>query len=156
MLENFLYSVEREYPVNIHALWNAWVEAEVLQAWYSPTNLNVLAGTAASDARVGGEWAAVVEVREHNATACFYGEYTEVEHLKRLVHTMQFTMDLEEFNKRIPGPLANVAIDFEDRGDSSWVRFSQFGVLPADDIPRAQAGMESYFDNLGIYLNQVR
>jgi hypothetical protein len=34
-----------------------------------------------------------------------------------------------------------------------WVRFSQFGELPEGDAEQAQAGMESYFDSLGIFLN---
>jgi hypothetical protein len=46
-----------------------------------------------------------------------------------------------------------IVIDFEDRGVSSWARFSQFGELPEGDAEQAQAGMESYFDSLGIFLN---
>jgi hypothetical protein len=46
-----------------------------------------------------------------------------------------------------------IVIDFDNRGDSSWVRFSQFGELPEGDAEQAQAGMESYFDSLGIFLN---
>ena len=46
-----------------------------------------------------------------------------------------------------------IVIDFDDRGSSSWARFSQFGELPDGDAEQAQAGMESYFDSLGIFLN---
>jgi hypothetical protein len=49
-----------------------------------------------------------------------------------------------------------IEIDFEARGDSSWVRFTQFGELPADQAEGAKAGMESYFDNLGLYLGLAR
>jgi hypothetical protein len=46
-----------------------------------------------------------------------------------------------------------IVIDLEDRGASSWARFSQFGELPEGDAEQAQAGMESYFDSLGIFFN---
>jgi len=34
----------------------------------------------------------------------------------------------------------------------TWVKFSQFGDLPAEEAPRAQAGIENYFDSLGNFL----
>jgi hypothetical protein len=46
-----------------------------------------------------------------------------------------------------------IVIDFDNRGDSSWVRFSQFGEMPDGQAEQAQAGMESYFDSLGNFLN---
>jgi hypothetical protein len=46
-----------------------------------------------------------------------------------------------------------IVIDFDDRGSSSWARFSQFGEMPEGQAEQAQAGMESYFDSLGNFLN---
>ena len=45
-----------------------------------------------------------------------------------------------------------VRVEFESRDFRSWVKFSQFGELPAGQAVQAQAGMESYFDSLQAYL----
>jgi uncharacterized protein YndB with AHSA1/START domain len=92
-VNNLLYSVEREYPVAVETLWNAWVEADALEDWYHPTDLAVLPGS--------------------------------------------------------------VAVDFEPRGDGAWVRFSQYGEMPAEQVPQTKAGMESYFDSLDEFLSRT-
>lgn len=152
MTKSFLYSVEREYNRPIEQLWNAWVDPAALQVWYSPTDLSVVPGSVENVAEVGGIWAAAVDVPEHNFVAHFYGKYTDVVPMQRLAHTMSFTPDAEAFASRVPAPEHDVVIEFEARGDKSWVKFSQFGELPEGEPARAQAGMESYFDNLGKFL----
>lgn len=152
-MTNFLYSVEREYPVAIETLWNAWECEEALRTWYCPTELSVEPGTVENDVRVGGIWTVGVSVPAYNFVAYFFGKYSEVEPLKKMVHSMHYTQSLDEFKARdFDSPSHRIKIDFEDRGGSSWVRFSQFGEMPEGEAPRAQAGMESYFDNLGKYL----
>jgi uncharacterized protein (TIGR02611 family) len=148
----FLYSVEREYETSIENLWNAWVDPKALEAWYSGTEHQVLPGSVKNVAAVGGIWAVGVDVKMNNFVAYFYGVYTDVVTHKRLVHTMCYTENAEDFKNRIDAPHHEVLVEFESRGDKSWVKFSQFGELPEGHAPRAQAGMESYFDNLGIYL----
>ena len=49
-------------------------------------------------------------------------------------------------------PYHEVVLNFGDRGKSSWVKFSQFGEMPAEQIELTKAGMESYFDSLAIFL----
>ena len=44
-----LYSVEREYPVAVSTLWDAWMNADALASWYSPTDLKVVAGSVTSE-----------------------------------------------------------------------------------------------------------
>ena len=152
-MSNFLYSVEREYGVPIDALWNAWADPEALAVWYCPTDLNVLPGSVVNEPVVGGLWTVGVEVKEHNFVAYFYGQYTAVEQNKKLVHTMHYVENADAFAERdMTTPAHEVVVEFEDRGGAAWVKFSQFGELPEGHAPRAQAGMESYFDNLGKYL----
>lgn len=154
-MSEFLYSVEREYPVAVEALWQAWVDAGRLEQWYSPVDLRVLPGSVVSDAVVGGWWTVGVDVAAHGFVAYFYGTYTEVAPMLRLVHTMSYTQSPEEFAARdLSAPHHDIVIDFEDRGTGSWVRFAQYGELPEGEAVRAQAGMESYFDNLGQFLSR--
>lgn len=148
----FLYSVEREYNTSIENLWNAWVDPAALQVWYCPTDLSVLPGAVENVAEVGGIWTAAVDVPAYSFVAYFYGVYTDVKHHQLLAHTMCYTQDAADFAARVEAPHHDVVIEFEARGDKSWVKFSQFGQLPDGEAPRAQAGMESYLDNLGKFL----
>ncbi len=152
---NKLYSVEREYPVAVSALWSAWMDAQALQVWYSPTDLKVVPGTVVSEPIVGGWWTVAVDVSAHGFNAYFWGIYSEIEVNKKIVHSLSYSQDAAEFAAReITGQAHIIQIDFEDRGASSWVSFTQFGDLPAEPAEGAKAGMESYFDNLGNYLSK--
>jgi uncharacterized protein YndB with AHSA1/START domain len=150
---NKLYSVEREYPVAISKLWSAWMDADALENWYSPTDLSVVPGTVVSEPIVGGWWTVAVDVSAHGFNAYFWGTYSEIEVNKKIVHSLSYSQDATEFAARaITADAHIIQIDFEDRGSSSWVSFTQFGDLPAEQAEGAKAGMESYFDNLGMYL----
>lgn len=152
-MSKLLYFVEREYPVSIQKLWQAWVEPAALQAWYSPTNLKVVPGSVTSEAKVGGIWTVAVDVSEYGFNAYFFGRYTEVEPMRKLTHTLHYTQSETEFRRRDETTeFHTIEIDFAERGDLAWVRFSQFGEMPADEALQAKAGMESYFDNLQEYL----
>lgn len=151
-----LYAVERSYPVPLERLWFAWAEASELQQWYSPTNLKVVPGSVISDCRVGGLWTVAVDASEYGFIAYFFGHYSEVKEQQRLVHTLNYTQSEDEFLARKVDPGAHaVEIDFKARAEGSWVRFSQHGDLVEfgqEQALEAKAGMESYFDNLGLHL----
>lgn len=148
-----LYSVEREYPVAIDRLWQAWVDADALERWYCPTDLSVVPGSVVSEPVVGGWWTVAVDASAYGHIAYFYGRYTEVVPNVRLVHNLAYTQSADEFAARDESaPFHVIHVDFEDRGASSWVRFSQYGELPPDQVPLAKAGMTSYFDNLAAFL----
>jgi uncharacterized protein YndB with AHSA1/START domain len=153
MEEEFLYSVEREYPYPIEKLWAAWTHAAELEQWYSPTDLSVVPGSVVSDAVVGGWWTVAVDVTLYGFNAYFYGRYTVVDPLVQLEHRLAYTQSAEEFAARDESmPSHRIVIDFEERGHLTWVRFSQFGELPEGQVEQTQQGMESYFDSLGEYL----
>jgi uncharacterized protein YndB with AHSA1/START domain len=150
-----LYFVEREYSVDLAKLWSAWVEADQLQQWYSPQVLEVVPESATSEAVVGGTWAIAIDVSVNGFNAYFWGKYTEVKFQEKLVHTMFYSQDELEFNLRGDDqPHHVIEIDFEARGDKSWVRFSQFGQMEAEQAEASKDGMESYFDNLSSFLER--
>lgn len=150
---NFLYSVEREFDANMERVWRAWVDAASLEAWYHPTDLSNVPGSVVSDPEVGGLWTVAVDVPAHNFVAYFYGRYTEITLGEKLVHTMFYVESRDEFDARDEArPFHEVVVEFDDRGDQTWVKFSQFGELPEGHAVQAQAGMESYFDSLGNFL----
>jgi uncharacterized protein YndB with AHSA1/START domain len=107
-----------------------------------------------SDAVEGGVWTVAVDVPEMGFVAYFYGQYTVVVENARIEHTMAYTQSGEEFAARDESaPHHRVRVEFESRDFRSWVKFSQFGEMPAGEAVQAQAGMESYFDSLGAYLS---
>ena len=150
-----LYSVEREYSVPLSTLWKAWVEAEQLQQWYSPEVLVTVPNTATSEAVVGGEWAIGVDVSINGFNAYFWGKYTQVKFQEKLVHTMFYSQDELEFNLRGEDqPHHVIEIDFESRGENSWVSFTQFGSMDPEQAEATKEGMQSYFNNLESYLSK--
>jgi uncharacterized protein YndB with AHSA1/START domain len=152
-MSDFLYSVEREYDIPIEILWGAWTDADALQQWYHPTDLVNVPGSVVSEPVPGGWWTCAVDVPEHGFVSYFYGRYTAVVENARLEHSMHYTQSAEEFAARDEAsPAHRVVVEFETRGFRSWVKFSQFGVLPEGQAVRAQAGMESYFDSLEAFL----
>jgi uncharacterized protein YndB with AHSA1/START domain len=154
MKHDFLYSVERGYAHPMARVWQAWTDAAELEAWYHPTVLANVPGSSTSDAVVGGWWTIAVDVPEHNMVSCFWGQYTAVEPNTRLEHTMFYSQDMAEFDARdLAGEFAKVVVEFEQRGEDVWVKFSQYGELPPEHIPMAKAGMESYFESLENFLS---
>jgi uncharacterized protein YndB with AHSA1/START domain len=152
-MSEFLYAVEREYPVPIETLWQAWTDSKALQSWYHPTDLSCPPNSVENKAEVGGIWSVAVDVPEHHFVAYFFGRYTEVTLHKIMRHTMSYTQSKSEWESRdMSAPHHDVVLDFEDRSGKSWVKFSQYGEMPVDQIELTKAGMESYFDSLEIYL----
>ncbi|MEN9752107.1 MAG: hypothetical protein RLZZ600_1154 [Actinomycetota bacterium] len=152
-MSELLYSVEREVAHPISDLWTAWTDAAALEDWYHPTVLACVPGLTVSEPRVGGLWTVAVDVPMNCFVAYFYGEYLLVEPNSRIEHTLHYTQSLEEFQARdMSTPSHLVVLEFDDRGDCSWVKFSQFGELPEGQAEQAQAGMESYLDSLEGYL----
>lgn len=150
-----LYFVEREYSVPLSTLWNAWVEADQLQKWYSPEVLDTVPNSATSDAVVGGDWAIAIDVSVNGFNAYFWGKYTEVKFQEKLVHTMNYSQDELEFNLRGEDQAQHVIeIDFAARGENSWVRFTQFGSMDPEQVEATRDGMESYFNSLQNYLGK--
>lgn len=150
-----LYFVEREYSVPLSTLWNAWVEADQLQKWYSPEVLDTVPNSATSDAVVGGDWAIAIDVSVNGFNAYFWGKYTEVKFQEKLVHTMNYSKDELEFNLRGEDQAQHVIeIDFAARGENSWVRFTQFGSMDPEQVEATRDGMESYFNSLQNYLGK--
>lgn len=153
MAQPFLYSVEREYPVSIDRLWKAWTDAADLENWYFPTDLGSTTGATVSNLSIGGLWTCGVEVPAQNMTAYFFGKYTRIVLNELIEHTLHYTTSAEEFvEKDFSSESHLIRIEFEDRGSSSWSKFSQFGELPEGQAEMAQAGMNSYLESLAKFL----
>jgi uncharacterized protein YndB with AHSA1/START domain len=152
-MRNFLYSVEREYSVPVATLWDAWTDASKLEAWYHPTDLKNVAGLTESEAVEGGVWAVAVAVPEYGFVAYFFGKYSNLKYCESLEHTMHYSQSLEEFEARdFESESHLIKVEFENRGEKAWVKFSQFGEMPEEQIALTIQGMESYFDSLGNFL----
>jgi uncharacterized protein YndB with AHSA1/START domain len=150
-----LYFVERTFPFPVDRLWRAWTNSTELEKWYSPVFLQVIPGSATSDAVVGGTWAIAVDVSENGFKAYFWGKYSQVEINQKLVHDLNYSQDELEFAVRELGPDAHrIEIDFTATSSGTIVRFSQFGEMPEEQADASREGMESYFDNLEIFLGR--
>lgn len=148
-----LYSVERDYPVSLERLWRAWTVATELEAWYSPVVLDVVPGSAVSDAQPGGNWKIAIDVPENGFVAYFWGHYLDVQPHVRLEHTMHYSQDEAEFVfADESGPAHRVVVDFAQLGDRAWVRYTQHGEMPEEQVEATRMGMDSYLDSLQMHL----
>jgi uncharacterized protein YndB with AHSA1/START domain len=153
MADKELYFVEREFDASIDALWNAWTSEQALEQWYSPTDLWVVPGSVVSENNVGGRWAVAVDVSAHGFNAYFWGRYSEVAINTKLVHTLCYSQDETEFIARDDNaPAHTIVIEFDERGEKSWAKFTQFGEMPEEQAEMSRQGMLSYFDNLEKFL----
>ena len=152
-MNDFLYSVEREFDIPVEILWAAWTDPEALEVWYHGVEHSVVPGSVTSDPVVGGLWSVAIDVPELDYVAYFYGRYTAVVENARLEHTLHYTESAEEFAARDYSTEHHViVVEFEARDFRSWVKFSDFGDLPEGVAIKAQEGMQSYFDSLESYL----
>ena len=152
-MNDFLYSVEREFDIPVEILWAAWTDPEALAVWYHGVERSVVPGSVTSDPVVGGVWSVAIDVPELEYVAYFYGKYTAVVENARLEHTLHYTESAEEFAARDYSTENHlIVVEFEARDFRSWVKFSQFGDLPEGEAIKAQEGMQSYFDSLESYL----
>jgi uncharacterized protein YndB with AHSA1/START domain len=148
-----LYFVERKFQFPVERLWQAWTSSDELEKWYCPVFLTVVPSSATSEAVVGGTWAIAVDVSENGFNAYFWGKYSAVETNLKLVHDLNYSQDELEFALREPRSDAHrIEIDFTDTGGATVVRFSQFGDMDPEQAEASREGMESYFDNLEVYL----
>ena len=154
-MTDLAYSVERIFPVDGDRMWQAWTDAGELEQWYAPTELSVVPGSVVSEAVEGGRWAVAVDASAYGHIAYFWGRYTEVVPGARLVHGLSYSQDEAEFTARDDdAPHHDIVIDMEGRDGGTWVRFAQYGDMPAEQAAMAQAGMESYFDSLALHLGR--
>ena len=71
------------------------------------------------------------------------------------MHGLSYSQDEAEFTARDDdAPHHDIVIDMEGRDGGTWVRFAQYGDMPAEQAAMAQAGMESYFDSLALHLGR--
>jgi uncharacterized protein YndB with AHSA1/START domain len=150
-----LYFVERKFHFPVERLWQAWTRSAELEKWYSPVFLSVIPGSATSELEVGGTWAIAVDVSENGFNAYFWGKYSKVETNLKLVHDLNYSQDELEFVLREPKADAHrIEVDFNQDESGTTVRFSQFGEMAQEQAEASREGMESYFDNLEVYLGK--
>jgi len=114
-----------------------------------------MSGATTSELNIGGLWTCAVDVAQFGFVAYFFGKYTKIEQEKQIEHTLHYTQSKEEFEaKDFETESHLIVLDFEDRGESSWVKFSQYGELPEGQAAQAQAGMESYLDSLSNFFTK--
>lgn len=150
-----LYSVDRVFDAAPERVWRAWTDAVDLEAWYHPTDLLVVPGSVVCEPVVGGWWTVAVDVPQAGLVAYFYGVHTDVIPGVRLQHSLYYTQDAEEFAGRdLTAEHHEIVVEFEPRSTGTWVRFTQIGDMPAEQVELTRQGTSSYFDSLEQFLRE--
>lgn len=146
------YIVERTFNSKVSDVYEAWTDASKLSQWYGPQGMENK--DISPDARISGAFGATVispDGQEHR----FDGIYREVEAEAKVVFTLDYsnTAIPAEFLARPEGFNEVVTLTFKKLGENqTHLTFRQDGYLPKHQVPLAHAGMESYFDSLGVFL----
>jgi uncharacterized protein YndB with AHSA1/START domain len=154
-MTNLAYSVERIYETSVEKLWHAFTDAQALGQWYCPPFMTVRPGSSVSEPVVGGAWKNAVDAPNNAGTAFFWGRYTVVVPNERAEHTLFYSQTEADFDAADEsGPSHLVVLDFETKDAGAWVRYSQYGEMPAEMAEGARQGMETYFDSLAAFLSR--
>ncbi|HWG84804.1 MAG TPA: SRPBCC domain-containing protein [Deinococcales bacterium] len=81
------FTVTRRFPVPRERVFDAWTRPELFARWFGTEAVDVPLESVVLDARVGGEWRAVMYLPD-DSRINWVGEYTEVRPPERLAFTM--------------------------------------------------------------------
>lgn len=76
----------REFSAPIHAVFEAWTQAEVLAKWFGPVGFKVL--HTQIDLSVGGKYEIIIQSPDNN-TIEHFGEYVEINEPNSLIFTWE-------------------------------------------------------------------
>ena len=152
-MDQLAYFVERHFPVSRERLWQAWTVASELEQWYCPPDLAVVPGSVLSEPYVGGRWAVGVDVQPLGFVAYFFGRYTDITAPTRLVHTLHYTEDQEEFRRMDEtSDYHLVEVTLLATPEGCVGRYSQWGQMDPEEAAQAKEGMGGYLAHLASYL----
>lgn len=80
-------TITRTFAAPRERVWDMWTRPEFFSVWFGTEAVEVPLDSVTLDARVGGQWRAVMRLPDGN-TINWAGEYTEVEPPERLAFTM--------------------------------------------------------------------
>ena len=117
-------------------VFNAFVDSRQMMQWLGPHGYTMTYLKA--DVRVGGVWRGCMRSVTDGRELWHGGVYREIVPVERLAFTFAFDL----------GPETLVAIDFEDRGAKTLMRFRQGAFGTSQDAEGHRGGWESEFNRL--------
>jgi uncharacterized protein YndB with AHSA1/START domain len=137
----FLLRMERTFDAPIHAVFEAWTSAEVLQQWWSP-GPDWETPIAEADVRVGGSLRIVMRSPDGEEFGGG-GEYIEVTPTERLV----FTWAWDEIEGHEGSQV--IEVEFNDQGDgTTTVVVTNRGLRDEESKEAHRDGWEGSLSNL--------
>jgi uncharacterized protein YndB with AHSA1/START domain len=136
--------ITRMFDAPRDLVWKAWTDPARCMAWWGPRPYPATAME--MDVRVGGKWRICLTGVEDGRELWQHGVFREVDEPERLV----FTFVWEDEGER--GVENLVTVEFEDRGDKTFMTFRHSPFLSAGERDGHNEGWSSTFDRLDVYL----
>jgi uncharacterized protein YndB with AHSA1/START domain len=130
--------MERAYRAPAQAVFDAWTSEEVIRRWWHAGH-DWETTEATVDLRVGGVVRVVMRNPHEDVEYGGGGRYTEIDPPNRLA----FTWIWDDDTKR-----QLIALEFEERGDVTVVRFTHTGLWDEESVRSHEDGWGRAFANL--------
>jgi uncharacterized protein YndB with AHSA1/START domain len=146
-------TIVREFDAPAEQVFDAWVTARQFAVWFGADNGEIPVETVQLDARPGGVWKATMFAGPERHEIHWTGEFVAVEHPDLLV--IAFT-DQEAPDGDPAAALGYLTVHLADLAGRTRMTFHQSGGdLPPEELQRAKAGWQSFFDVLDRLLREA-
>ncbi|MEJ7736603.1 MAG: SRPBCC domain-containing protein [Chitinophagaceae bacterium] len=142
--------VEKEFPVQVQELSNAWTNPEKLKQWWKPsghqlTDVNI-------DLREGGKFNYVFQGTNAETALVISGEYQEVNENRKLVYSWNWEIPNTE---AISNNEFMLTVEFIPAKDHSKLRVVQHNFKDNESIHPHKKGWEIALDDLYQFLSEA-
>lgn len=146
-------TIVREFDAPAEQVFDAWITARPFSVWFGADNGEIPVESVELDARPGGVWKATMFAGAERHEIHWIGEFVTVERPVSLV--IAFT-DQADADGRPDADLGYLTVHLDDLAGRTRMTFHQGGGgLPAEELPRATAGWQGFFDVLARLLREA-
>jgi len=141
-------SAEKEFPVPVEKLYQAWTTPDDLKQWWKPSENKLK--TVELDVREGGKFKYEFEAREGETAVIITGDYKEVKPNEKLVYSWNWDVPSDHIKKSDH----QLTIAFQSSGEGSKISITQENYENDESITPHEEGWEKALNDLREYLNK--
>lgn len=140
--------VEKEFPVSVDELYDAWVGPEKLKQWWKPAGNQLK--EVQIDLKQGGRFQYVFATNEGEEDLKITGDYKEVEPQKKLVYSWNWELP---HTQAVPNNEFQLTIEFSGEQNGSRIKVTQENFKDKESIHPHREGWDKALDDLHNFLS---
>lgn len=139
--------VNKDFPISVETLYNAWISPEALRQWCAPIGNRLT--KVKNDVKEGGAIEYKAENENGDYSLLINGRYEEVKEKERLVYSWDWKFP----NNPLGDSVFKVTVVFSQQDNGSSVEVKQENLKDEEAILIHQQGWERSLNNLHQYLS---